>query len=52
MSILGTWIEACQGTDIGERRPVTCPGVDVGGVDSLFMLNVAEACPGIHAKGM
>ena len=36
----------------GERRPVTCQGVDVGGVDSLFTLNLAEACPGIDAKGI
>ena len=29
--------EACPGTSLEERRPVTCPGVDARGVDSLLL---------------
>ena len=30
---------------------MTCPGVDVGGVDNLFTLSLAEVCPGIDVGG-
>ena len=40
---------AHQGTKVGERRAVACPGDDVGMQTACFKLNLAEACPGIDA---
>ena len=31
---------------------MSAAGVDVGGVDSLFTLNIAEGCTGIDAREM
>ena len=46
----GLGAEACQGTKVGERRAVACPGNDVGMQTACFKLSLAEACPGFDAR--
>ena len=48
---VGRGAGAHQGTKVGERRAVACPGDDVGMQTASFKLNLAEACPGIDAGG-
>ena len=43
----GRGAEAYQGTKVGKRRAVACPGDDVGVKTACFKLNLAEACPSI-----
>ena len=43
----GRGAEAYQGTKVGERRAVACPGDDIGVQTVYFKLSLAEACPGI-----